>query len=91
MDDGYGVDIRTLRAKFKALAPALNERSRGLWCATDAKALGRGGITVVARATRLSASTIARGIKELESVEVLAEERVRRPESAWMSLSPTRR
>lgn len=73
------MDIRTLRAKFKALAPALNERSRRLWCATEAKALGRGGITAVARATRLSASTIARGIKELESRQVLAAERVRRP------------
>lgn len=65
------MDMRTLRAKFKALAPSLNERCRRLWGATEAKALGRGGITMVARATRFSGSTIAQGIRELEVGEEL--------------------
>ncbi len=72
------MDIRTPRAKFKALAPWLNERSRRLRSATEARALGRGGITMVARATRLSAQTIARGIRELESGEAMGPGRVRK-------------
>ena len=41
-----GVDIKTLRAKYRALAPTLTERSRRIWAATEARALGRGGIGV---------------------------------------------
>jgi len=73
------VDLRTIRGKFQALAPALDERGRRLWGATEARVLGRGGITLVARATRLSAATIARGMRELDSGEVLEPGRVRWP------------
>ena len=34
-----------------ALAPALNERTRRLWAAAEAEAVGHGGIAMVARAT----------------------------------------
>ena len=53
----------TLRAKYEALAPVLNERTRRLWAASEAQALGHGGIAVVARATGLSRTRIARGCK----------------------------
>src|SRR3990170_2119489 len=56
---------RVLRQKYSALAPALNERSRRLWAATEAKAMGHGGIACVERAVAISRSTISRGIKEL--------------------------
>ena len=56
-----------LRAKHRALAPALTERSRRLWAATEARALGRGGIALVERATGISRSTIQRGLQELEA------------------------
>jgi hypothetical protein len=56
---------RVLRQKYAALAPALNERSRRLWAATEAKAMGHGGIACVERAVAISRSTISRGIKEL--------------------------
>jgi hypothetical protein len=73
------VDHRTIEAKFKALAPSLNERARRVWCATEAKAIGRGGIALVARATGVAASTIARGVKELASEDSVSPGRVRRP------------
>jgi transposase len=74
------MDTETVRAKYAALAPALNERSRRLWAATEARALGHGGIAAVERATGISRSTIQRGLRELESSgEVLNAERERRP------------
>lgn len=72
------MDIETVQAKFTALAPVLNERSRRLWAATEARALGHGGIAVVERATGISCSTIRRGMRELESDAVLSPDRVRR-------------
>lgn len=51
--------------------PALNERSRRLWAAREAKALGHGGIALVERATGISRSTIQRGLREIEAGEPL--------------------
>ena len=70
---------QTIRRKYKALKNTLNERARRLWAATEARALGRGGIPVVARATKISRSTILRGLKELRSGAPLEAGRVRRP------------
>lgn len=51
--------------KFNALLPILDERSRRLWAAAEAKFLGRGGISTVSKATGLSRTTIHQGLKEL--------------------------
>jgi len=53
--------------KFEALAPHLDEVGRRMWAAAEARALGRGGIAVVHRATGIAKSTIHRGISDLES------------------------
>ena len=71
-------DIGLIKAKFEALAPALNERARRVWAATEAKALGHGGIAVVSRATGISVSTISRGMQEVDSGEIAEPDRVRR-------------
>jgi hypothetical protein len=73
------VNLETLRAKYGRLAPALTERSRRLWAATEAQALGHGGIAMVERATGISRSTIVRGIQETKSVATLGPERTRKP------------
>jgi hypothetical protein len=72
------VDATQLRAKYRALAPVLNERARRLWAATEARAAGRGGITLVSRATKISYSTIVRGLNELKSGEDAESGRIRR-------------
>jgi len=54
-----------IREKFVALAPVMDERTRRLWAATEAKALGHSGQTLVARATGLSRSTLPLGLREL--------------------------
>ena len=60
------VDLATLRAKHAALSPVLTERSRRVWAATEAQAIGYGGIAQVARATGIAASTIQRGLRDLD-------------------------
>ena len=72
------VDENTLQAKFVALAPELTERSRRLWAATEAVALGHGGIALVERATGISRSTIVRGMRDLGSGQTLGPGRTRR-------------
>jgi hypothetical protein len=72
------MDLKTLRRKYVGLEPVLTERSRRLWAATEALALGRGGIALVERATGVSRSTISRGIRELESGESVEPGRTRR-------------
>ena len=68
-----------IRSKYRILSPAMNERSRRLWAATEAIALGRGGIALVMRATGLAFNTVYRGMGELDRKEFLPPDRVRRP------------
>jgi len=66
-----------LTEKFTTLFPHLNERQRRLSAAAEARALGHGGITRVARASGLSRPTIYQGLRDLEEAPTL--DRVRRP------------
>ena len=74
MDDESGIHTR-----FKMLAPFLNERTRRLFTAADAAALGRGGIATVARATGVSRRAIATGLAELHAPQAASAHGVRRP------------
>src|SRR5262245_39079987 len=56
--------IECLRNKYLALSPVMDERIRRLWVATEASALGWGGVTAVARATGLARNTITAGLRE---------------------------
>lgn len=73
------MDASTQRSKFAALGSELTERSRRLWAATEARALGHGGIGFVEAATGISRSTIQRGLRELEAGEAVPPGRTRRP------------
>ena len=57
--------IKTVQTKYSALKPYLNEQSKRLWAASEAKAIGHGGKTIVSNATGLSRTTIYQGIKDL--------------------------
>lgn len=71
--------VEGIEEKFNALAGDLDERGRRRWAASEAMALGRGGITAVAMATGLSDRTSRTGIKELQSENPLASGRQRKP------------
>jgi transposase len=74
------IDERAIGERFRLLREkgVLDERRRRLWAAAEARSHGYGGIAAVARATGLNEETVRRGIRELESEEVLGEGRVRR-------------
>ncbi len=51
-------DIKQIRSRFEKLSWALDERMRRLLAAAEVSALGRGGVTKVARATGVSRRAI---------------------------------
>jgi hypothetical protein len=71
--------IAQIRTKYEALAAVMDERVRRLWAATEALALGHGGVTAVAWATGLARNTIAVGMAELRAPSQPDDGRVRRP------------
>ena len=69
-----------IKERYARVAGALDERSRRAVAASEALALGWGGITAVSRATGLSRTAIRLGIAELTgAVPRAAPGRVRRP------------
>jgi len=70
-------DDTLLAQKLAAILPHLNEKQRRLLLATEARALGYGGIARVARAVGVSRPTIQKALRELDQ-PVPAPERVRR-------------
>ena len=68
----------SLRLKFESLQNDLDERGRRRWAAVEARSLGRGGITAVAKATGMSDRTIRNGLQELDDPEPLSPDRQRR-------------
>ena len=81
------IDEDSLRERKTAILPHLDERQRRLFAAAEARAAGRGGIASVARVTRIAASTIGRGLKDLDALEPLSPGRVRRPGGGRKSLT----
>jgi Rhodopirellula transposase DDE domain len=69
---------QALAAKFEALFPHLDERQRRLLAGAEARALGHGGIKVVAAAARMRPGTVSRGVAELEAGQEPMQ-RARRP------------
>ena len=61
------MEEHTIRAKFVALHPVMDERVTRLWAGAEAEALGDGGIAIVGRATGLSRTTIRAGREELRA------------------------
>ena len=57
----------SLPKRKAAILPHLDERQRRLFAAAEAKAAGHGGIAAVSRVTRIAASTIGRGLKDIEA------------------------
>jgi Rhodopirellula transposase DDE domain len=73
--------VETVRQKFEFLRPVMTERMRRHWAASEALALPRGGISLVAEATGLSRTTITAGIRELRSGDAAPREKLDGPRS----------
>jgi hypothetical protein len=73
-------EIKTLELlgqKYISLHSILNERTLRLWCATEARAIGHGGIIKVHKATGISRPTIMKGLRELDNPSNLSKEEIR--------------
>jgi hypothetical protein len=68
-----------LQAKFASVWSLLDERTRRLMAASEARALGHGGIAEVSQACGLSRKAIAKGIQEIESGTAPPPGRIRQP------------
>ncbi len=73
------IDETAIKTRYGAVAPLIDERARRLFAGSEALALGRGGVTAVARATGLARSTVSRGVADVRARERVARGRIRRP------------
>lgn len=64
--------------KLSAVLPHLDDRQRRLLLGAEAEALGRGGVTAVARAAGVSRPTVRKGMSELSGPDAVPARRVRR-------------
>src|SRR5680860_220970 len=83
--------IERLELKVNSLVGDLDERGRRRWAATEAMAIGYGGITAVSFATGISHVTIRKGIQELQSDNPLPCTRQRRTGAGRKPLEDTQR
>jgi transposase len=73
------MDMDPIKQRFTSLEPFLDERLRRLYAAAEAKALGYGGVSTVARATGVSRRVIGIGLKELDDPVASSVKQIRRP------------
>ena len=64
-------EILNIKTRFELIKNHLDEKTKRLFCAAEAKVLGRGGIKKVYNATQVSPKTISRGLKELNQTDTL--------------------
>ena len=57
--------LRELDAKYRSLAPLMDERMRRQWAAAEARAYGWGGVRAVSAVLGMSPNTITKGLAEL--------------------------
>jgi len=66
-------DLSSIEAKFLALSGRLDEATLRMWAAAEARSLGRGGVSAVAKAIGMSRTTIHAGLAELKAAAVKPE------------------
>ena len=73
------MNCKILQEKFERITSHLDEKSKRLWCANEAIAMGRGGVATVSAATGISRTAVTEGIKEIKGKKELPEKgRIRR-------------
>lgn len=72
------MEQHTIQQRFQTIAVHLDEKARRLWLANEAVALGRGGISLVARETGTSRTTVTEGVKEIRGAKPVPADRIRR-------------
>jgi hypothetical protein len=83
------VDEQVLGAKFDAVLPHLDERQRRLVLGAEARSLGHGGVSLVARAAGVSRATVTSGVEDLDCGLDPEPGRARRPGGGRKPLAET--
>jgi hypothetical protein len=73
------IDENAIRIRYANIGGMLDERRTRLFAASEARALGHGGVSAVSRATGIARSTIRRGLDELDEGPENIPGSVRRP------------
>lgn len=86
--------LEIIEAKYSALEPYLDERTRRIWGAAEARALGRGGMSRVSEATGMSRATLRSGMEAIEQMSQADDEglelgAIRRPGGGRKRLTAT--
>ncbi len=68
---------RAARKRYKEITAVLNEQSRRRFVAMEARALGHGGVSVMAAITGLARRTIYRGLSDIDQKNVAGTGRIR--------------
>jgi len=74
-----GSQERAARARYREMAPDLDERRLRRYVAMEAKSLGHGGVAVMARISGLARSTIYHGLSDIRDKVGVPPGRVRQP------------
>src|SRR5215472_8855813 len=74
-----GVRIREAKQRYRQMVPVLNERSRRRFVALEARALGHGGVSAMARISGLARSTIYNGLRDIRNKVSVPPGRLRKP------------
>src|SRR5216683_2065658 len=69
---------RAVRKRYREMTPVLNEQSRRRFVALEARALGRGGVSLMARISGLARSTIYHGLSDIRDQTSVATGRIRK-------------
>jgi hypothetical protein len=70
--------VRVARKRYRELAPVLNEQSLRRFVALEAQALGRGGVSLMARISGLARSTIYHGLSDIHDTVSAPAGRIRK-------------
>ena len=91
MSSAHAITEASIAKKYESVKAYLNEKARRIWAATEAQAIGRGGVSEVARATGLSRTTIHKAIAQLnqQKSEATDETTIRQPGGGRKPLSNT--
>jgi len=83
-------ELSAIKCRYDYINRFLNEKTRRLFLASEAKTIGWGGIEKVSRATGVSSDTISKGCKELEDEpEIIESGKIRKQEvveKSWLIL-----
>ena len=74
--------LKAIEAKYQALAGRFDEATLRLWVAAEARSLGRGGVSLVAKAAGVSRTTVYAGLAEIQAASMASKKRAAKVSAA---------